>query len=354
MNSNSMRLRRPFLLLVALALILGGPIAARAEKRVATSDLRNIIRPELLNAQSDPTLRYPVKSGDTWGWLDITRDAIRYTVVQPAGKTDHSFNVSRFVVRDLHFGGSSISFKIPKRDVSIQYAAQETWGPGHKADPAREKLGTTSVYDTLANFDEVLALVLPPPPPPAPVVVKEVPPPAPPKPAAPPSPPAIVLSGPPGAGENQTLEWAEPTVVIRGVAMDSTGIPVVSINGAPANMRSQTTQAAEFWSDPLRLQEGNNPIRIVASNAAHVEAHVALTVHYQPKPKAPTVNPRALGLLEIEGLLQGGVSQAHIVDLIRDRGIKFSPTPENLNALRADGATDELLDAIRQAAPPPQ
>ena len=134
------------------------------------------------------------------------------------------------------------------------------------------------------NFDGVMALVKPPAPPPAPVIAQPVAPAPPPKPVAPPSPPAIVLSSPPGAGENQTLELEESTVVIRGVAMDSTGIPVVRINGSPANMRPQTTQAAEFWSDPLPLQAGSNPIQIVASNSAHVETNLALTVHYQPKP----------------------------------------------------------------------
>jgi hypothetical protein len=140
-------------------------------------------------------------------------------------------------------------------------------------------------------------------------------------------------------------------VVIRGVAMDSTGIPVVRINGAPANMRPQTTQAAEFWSDPLPLQVGSNAIQIVASNSAHVETNLALTVNYKPKP-APA-SPRALDRLDIIGLLQGGVPLARILDLIKERGIKFSPSADDLNGIRAAGGTDDLIQAIRQAAPHP-
>jgi hypothetical protein len=160
-----------------------------------------------------------------------------------------------------------------------------------------------------------------------------------------------VLSSPSGAGENQTIEWQNPTVVIRGVAMDSAGIPVVMINGSAANMRPQTSQAAEFWSDPLPLQVGSNSIQIVASNSAHVEANLSLTVNY--KPKAAPENPRALDRLEIEGLLQGGVPPTRIMDLIKERGVKFSPTADDVNALRAAGATDDLIAAIQQAAPHP-
>jgi hypothetical protein len=168
---------------------------------------------------------------------------------------------------------------------------------------------------------------------------------------APPSPPAIVLSSPPGAGEGQTIEFNESTVVIRGVAMDSTGIPVVTINGSPVNMRPQTTQAAEFWSDPLPLQAGSNRIQIVAANSAHIEAKLDLTVQY--KPKAAPVNPRALDRQEVIALLQGGVPPERIADLIKQRGIKFSPSPDDLNAIRAAGGTDDLIEAIQQAAPHP-
>jgi hypothetical protein len=195
-----------------------------------------------------------------------------------------------------------------------------------------------------------MALVKPAPPP-APVVAPTfVPAPAP-KPEAPPAPPAIVLSSPPAAAENQTLPWQEATIVIRGVAMDRTGIPVVTVNGSPANMRPQSSQAAEFWSDPLPLQAGSNPIRIVAANAAHVEAKLELTVEYKP-PAAP-VNPKALGKDDIISLLQGGVPVAHVAELVSSRGIKFTPTATDLNDIRAAGGTDELIQAIQQVAPHP-
>jgi hypothetical protein len=131
--------------------------------------------------------------------------------------------------------------------------------------------------------------------------------------------------------------------------MDSTGIPVVTINGSPVNMRPQSTQAAEFWSDPLPLQVGSNRIQIVASNSAHLQTKLELTVHYQTK-QSP-LNPRALDRQEIVALLEGGVPPAHIADLIKERGLKFSPNADDLNAIRAAGGTNELIDAIQKAAP---
>jgi hypothetical protein len=131
--------------------------------------------------------------------------------------------------------------------------------------------------------------------------------------------------------------------------MDSTGIPVVRINGSPANMRPQTLQAAEFWSDPLTLQLGSNTFQIVAANSDQVDAKLVVTINY--KPKTAPVNTKGLDKPEIISLLQGGVPPARITDLIRERGIKFSPGADDLNEIRTAGGTDELIKAIQQATP---
>jgi hypothetical protein len=330
-------------------------------KRGSDTDLSRIVRPQLINANTDPTLRFPVMSmpgsvfSITYGWLDITSNTVRYTVVQPLSKSDHAFEVSKFEIGELRFNRRLLSFKSPKKRQILIYLPQDRWGsvhsgPGMSSAASRESLGTSSIYKTFLNYDGVLALVKPPLPPlpPAPVIAKPVATPRPPKPAAPPSPPTIVLSSPPGAEPNQILEVQDPTLVIRGVTMDSTGIPVVNINGSPANMRPQTLQAAEFWSDPLPLQAGTNYIQVVASNSAHVEAKLELTVHYTPKQAPP--NPRALDRQEIITLLQGGVPAGHIADLIRERGLKFSPSADDLEAIRAAGGTDEVIEAIQKAA----
>ena len=180
----------------------------------------------------------------------------------------------------------------------------------------------------------------------APVVA----PPPEPKPSESPSSPAIVLASPSGVSPNQTVESNESPLVIRGVATDRTGILVVTINGSAANMRPQTAQAAEFWSDPLTLQPGENHFHISASNAAHAEAKLAFTVHYTAK--ATPLNPRALSKHEIVSLLRGDVPNARIEELVKERGIKFAPTADDLKDFRQAGGNEELIQVIQQASPP--
>jgi hypothetical protein len=82
-----------------------------------------------------------------------------------------------------------------------------------------------------------------------------------------------------------------------------------------------------------------------------VETKLDISIRY--KPKVAPVNPRALGKEEIISLLQGGVPPARVADLVKERGIKFSPSADDLNAIRAAGGTDDLIEAIQQAAPHP-
>ncbi len=171
-----------------------------------------------------------------------------------------------------------------------------------------------------------------------------------PKTSVPPSSTAIVVASPSGVSPNQTVEFNVSPLVIRGVATDSSGILVVTINGSTANMRPQNAQATEFWSEPLQIKPGNTPIRITASNSAHVETKLAFTLHYTPE-MAP-LKPRALSKQEIVSLLQGDVPIARIENLIKDRGIKFAPTADDMNDFRQAGGNEELVQTIQQAAPP--
>jgi hypothetical protein len=350
-----------FLVVGMTSAATAGQLAKRGARERGGPYIDSDFRPQLLNADSDPTFRYAILSmpgsvfSITYGWLDITRNSVRYQVAQPASKSDHSFEVPRNEIGELRFSYNYVMFRSPKQRQMIFYFPQSQWGsvhtaPGTASAAGRGTDGTVSIYQALRNFDHVLALVRPPALAPPPVAVQPVvsPPPES-KPAAPPAPPAIVLAAPSGAGANQVVETDESPLVIRGVAMDSTGIPVVTINGSPANMRPQNTQAAEFWSDALTLQPGGNRIQITATNAARVEAKLVFLVHYTPKAAPP--NPRALDKQDIISLLQGGVPNARIAEIIKDRGIKFSPTADDLNDIRAEGGNDDLIQAIQQTAP---
>ena len=316
-------------------------------------DLSGIIRPELINAKTDPALRFPVMpeggtlSGVTYGWLDISNSTIRYTAVQPKIKSDRSFELSRLGISDLRLDDGWVIFRSADQKQSLTYMPQDRWGTVHtsigmNSAAKRESLGSASIYKTLLNFDRVMALVNPSAPAGTQSAISPVA-----RPAVPAAPPAIVLSSPAGAADRLLLDWQDSTVVIRGVAMDSSGIPVVRINGLAANMRPQTSQAVEFWSDPLTLQPGNNTIQIIAVNSAQLEATRVLTLNY--KPKTAAANTKGLDKAEIISLLQGGVPPARITDLIRQRGVKFSPSEGDLTAIRTAGGTGELIQAIQQA-----
>jgi hypothetical protein len=337
--------------------------ARKSSRRNQEVDVEDALKPQLLNADTNPTLRYPIGSISGWsvrslsyGWLDVSRDRIHYSVVQPTGKMDEGFDVSTGEISEVRIDQMYLQFHRDKRKFVIFYLPQDHWGslhsgPGTMAAASRGSLGTGSMYQAIKNFDRVLALVKPPAPPPAAPQPVVSPPPEP-KPAAPPAPPAIVLATPSGAGANQVVETDESPLIIRGVAMDSASIPAVSINGSPANMRPQNTQAADFWSDPLTLQPGGNRMEITATNSAHAQAKLVFIVHYTPK--AAPANPRALDKQDIISLLQGGVPNARVAEIVKDRGLKFSPGPDDLNDIRAAGGNDDLIQAVQQAAAPPK
>lgn len=335
---------------------------ARKKSRGATggSSPDDYTKPQLLNADANPTLRYPVASFSGWsvkstsyGWFDVTRQGIRYSVVQPADKISEGFNMSVAEVAELKIEQTYLMFRrgADRKRYSVFYLAQERWGtihsgPGAMGASGVGALGTASIFQAMRNFDNVLAMVKPV----APVMVAPVvtPPPQP-QPVAPPAPPAIVVAAPSGALANQTVEAQESPTIVRGVAMDSSGIPVVSINGSAASMRPQNNQAAEFWSEPLALKPGDNPIEIDAANSAHAQTKLAFVIHYTPK-VAP-VNPKALDKADIISLLVGAVPASRVAGVVKERGIKFTPTADDQNEIRAAGGTDELIQAIQEAAP---
>ncbi|MGA3325795.1 MAG: PEGA domain-containing protein [Terriglobia bacterium] len=60
-----------------------------------------------------------------------------------------------------------------------------------------------------------------------------------------------------------------------------------------------------------------------------------------------------LSKIQVMKLLQGGVAMDRVAEIARERGIGFQVTPEIEKELRGAGATPELLETLRQLAPPP-
>lgn len=429
---HSWRLGRiAFLASALLASLLSLAFSANAAQRrksrptSAGEDLGEIPKPELLNADSQPTLRYPAASFSGWsvfstsyGWFDVTKNGIRYTVVEPEGKRNESFEATASDISDLELKYAYLYFRTSNKKRTVFYVPRDRWGSIHSGPAAMQLAaagapGTSSMLQAIKNFDHILATVRPPPPPEpqvtfqaepgtvekghsialmwtsinassvvlepgdktiptqgtlslnpaesttytlvakgpggtksatATVTVTQ--------PAAA-APPTIILVEP-SATIGQTIDVTDPTLKIRGVAMDSTGFPIVSINGAPANMKPQNAQAAEFWSDAVSLQPGENKFEIVALNREQAQARFAFVARYSPpappQPATPAANPKALGMEDILDLLKNFVPSSRVTELVKQYGLKFTPTEDDLNDIRNAGGEDDLIGALRDAA----
>jgi hypothetical protein len=294
----------------------------------------------------------------SFGWLEIDRNTVRYNLSRQGRTTkepDQGFEFSRTEIFDLKMEFGAAEFRAHGLRHFFGYSPQNHWDAADTPGSWQNGVNKTDseytplILRALQGFDSVVAelklkqqAAAPPP-----VVVQPAEPP-PPKPATPPPAPTLVVMAPSGAGMNQTIEINESSFTIRGIAMDDSGLPTITINGTPAALRPKGENVAEFWSDPIALKPGANPIDIVATSPAKATSHLQFVAHFTPK--AAPVNPRALGKEEIISLLQGGVPSSHVEELVRDRGIKFAATPADLNDIRTAGSSEDLIQAIQQAA----
>jgi hypothetical protein len=142
-------------------------------------------------------------------------------------------------------------------------------------------------------------------------------------------------------------------LTIRGVVMDASGIPAVTINGRSVTIRPTSAQAAEFYSDPMALHPGENSFEVSATDINHAETKVVFVARFIPAP--PKADPKAskgLAKDEILDLLRGDVPSARVADLVTERGIKFVPSENDLNEIRTAGGRDDLILALKQAPSP--
>jgi hypothetical protein len=323
---------------------------------------------QLVNADVNPTIRIPVGHSSlnwtlikpriraSYGWAEIDRNTIRYAMSRPSRNTkepDQAFAYSRTELTDLKLEFGASEFRAGGLRHFFGYSPQNHWdlvdspGTTQKSLTNADNIYSPLILRALQGFDSFVmelkrkqqaatpppAVVQPEPPAPKPV---------------PPSPPTLVVMAPSGAGANQTIDVNESALTIRGVAMDESGLPTITINGAPASLRPKSENVAEFWSDPISLKSGANTFEIEATSPAKATSHIQFIVRFTPK-TAPA-NPRALGKDEIVSLLQGGVPDSHVTELVKDRGIKFTPTSADVNDIRAAGGGEDLIQAVQQAA----
>ena len=68
-----------------------------------------------------------------------------------------------------------------------------------------------------------------------------------------------------------------------------------------------------------------------------------------PSAAAPASSKRALDESDLGQLLDAGVSSRRLIALVEEQGVAFSLTPAAASKLKAKGATNELIAAVRRA-----
>jgi len=468
---NSLRFRRGCLLLVLILFIpylklgaaqtSGGSLFGvgmagkkRAASPVAPPNPMNAPKPDLLNADTNPTLRYPVAVfWGSYGWLDVTRTSVRYTMVvggaeaspspsrharkfvAPSGVSHfaapeperkdvvegmqasmNGFEIAISDIRDIQIEKVVMVLQTSNASIKLTYLPQNQWGETQTErafyQAAQLNLGgTMAIQRGMRNFDAVVAEVKPPASSALDVTLHAEPSsiekghpislawtstnatsldiepgmgrvaaagqitlqprestnytitatgPAGTKVAnvyvnvtVPTSLPTLVLTEP-AAAEGQTVEVSSSPLVIQGVVMDASGMPAVTVNGRSVTMRPTNAQAAQFKSDPLDLQVGENRFEVSAVNSSQGQTKIDFVVRLtsappRVKPAEPS-NPKGLGKDDIISLLNGEVPNVRVAELVKQRGLKFLPSMDDFKDFRKAGADDNLINTINEAA----
>jgi hypothetical protein len=146
-----------------------------AEKKEAAGVGAGPMEPTLLVAGEIPTLRFPAwcQSGptirsDSFGWLDVTRTAVRYTVVQPKGRMHDGFEIPMQALNSRNPGlrnGFVLMFQEERgKKHAILALREERWGKFHggfsESSIAQPEADTPVILSTIRNFDTVMGRFL--------------------------------------------------------------------------------------------------------------------------------------------------------------------------------------------------
>ncbi|MGH9669719.1 MAG: hypothetical protein ACRD3A_06390 [Terriglobales bacterium] len=209
-----------------------------------------------------PGVRYPVShvggsglfASFCYGWLSFSRDTIRYEVVR--GDSGHSFEFRR---SELQVAKEWTTFGLPNRAAELRFQGTNY----HFYQVARSNLesgrvrptGFQELINTANSPDDAIAM--------AEARAARF---APPKPAAPTAPPpTISMLEPAGAEEGRTVSAYEPTLHLRGIASQASGIASVSVNGQSAFFKPLAPQTVEFDLRDLPLSVGMSAVVVVAT-----------------------------------------------------------------------------------------
>jgi len=245
---------------------------------------RNSGGPDLISGPNgEPILRYPVAhqhaATGCLGWLYISRDTMRYEVLGPPQDLGHAFELKRadlvsaqqwrfwgklFPEAEFKFrGGGTYHFFHVRKGILQSLNTKFTFG---------DVLSFQDLIDGTQNFDDVVAVLK----------ARE----APPTPTAPP--PTISMLEPTGAEEGRTVPAYDPTLHVRGIASQASGIVSVSVNGQSAFFKPLAPQTVEFDLRDLPLGTGMSAVVVVATATDKSVAQMTFKVS---RPEVRVIEP---------------------------------------------------------------
>ena len=356
------------LLLASLLAAQTNPLPPAAQKPPSAADFPHGFdsNPYLVAGGDNPVLGLNVGHIHTmyseycWGVLLISRDSIRYVVLQPEGFQQDAFEYARADLVTAHHWNNFLSLVRERKNASeLKFRTGRTYHfvmlrPGALAgspSPA-DIVPSGEIEDTINNFDQVVARLKPPPPP------------------APPAPPVITLVEPAGAEESKPAE-AGATLRVRGIATQPSGIALVTINGQPATLKVLSPQTAEFLLPALAVAPGASSVLVLATATDKAEAHLVFSVtRPEVKVTAPapgtqsneatvTVRGVASGFREVERVEVAG--QRATLTRQADGSVQFEvaavpvPVGESVlqgSAVSTSGHAESFTIAVKRLPPP--
>ena len=131
-----------------------------------------VVYAQLINERTDPTLRYPVAihfgpaigGRVSRGWLEVSREKVRYQPVVTSGWKGQEFEDQRGAVTVLKFSYGSIEVNVAGKKRSIRYEPSDKWEKGMEGMSVPEQkaffktmyAATTEIQKALENFDAEL------------------------------------------------------------------------------------------------------------------------------------------------------------------------------------------------------
>jgi len=220
----------------------------------------------LVKDAPEPTIRFAVMHQHAgrgcYGYLYITRETIRFEVVQPESDREHGFSYPRSSITEARqwkvmasrlpeaefkfLGGKTYHFFRIRESLVDEPSPKFRWEDARTWQP---------LVEAATHFNEVLRSV-------EQHVNAQ-------KPATSAGPTVRVME-PAVSDPNVPTEVAQPVVSVRGAALDARGVLSVTVNGVAAQLRSSgDIKAVEFSVDGVTLQEGLNRVTVVATNVDH-------------------------------------------------------------------------------------